>query len=785
MKFGIGQGVPRWEDPRLLRGGGRYSDDLNRPGQAHGYVVRSPHAHARIAKIDVGAARKAPGVLGVYTTADIEADNLGTLPCAVPRQRPGGKPMYSPPYRILAKDEVKLVGDAVAFVVAETVAQARDAAELIEVEYDALPSLTATADALKPGAPTVWKDCPDNVCFVFELGNKAAVEAAFKTAHHVTKLEMHITRVSIAPMEPRACIGEYDRFEERYTLYTGSQGPHGMRTPLAQAVFKVPENRVRVISQDMGGAFGMRSAPYRENVLCMWAAKKLDRPVKWVGDRTESFVSDDQARDNISTAELALDKDGKFLALRVTTVANMGAYLSLLTPHSSTNNLGTLANTYTTPAIYTHVTAVLTNTPPVGPYRGAGRPEASYVIERVIDAAAQEVKIDPVELRRRNLIPESAMPYKTGLVFTYDSGQFEKNMDGALKLADYKGFPARLAEAKQRGKLRGIGVANAIEQSAGGPPEWAQIRFDPTGAVTLFMGTHNHGQGHETIFRQILSDQLGIEWEQVRLSQGDSDAVIAGTGSFGSRSSGVGGASIRLAAQKVIAKGKKVAAHIMEAAEADIEFANGTFTVAGTDKSMSLVDVAKATQNFMRVPPGVEAGLDEWAAWAPKAPTFPNGAHACEVEIDPDTGVVELVGYWAVDDVGTVINPLLLEGQIMGGAAQGIGQILLESVVWDHESGQIVSGSFMDYAMPRADNLPSFTLETNEVKTPTNPFGIKGGGEAGCVGATPVAMNAIVNALQQVGVRTLDMPASPERVWRAIQAAKAARSGRLSPEASR
>ena len=774
MKFGIGQGVPRWEDPRLLRGGGRYADDMNKPHQAYGVVVRSPHAHAKIASIETRAAKAAPGVKLVWTYDDVK--QLGNLPCAVPRQRPGGKPMFQPPYTILANDAVKLVGDAIAFVVAETLAQARDAAELVEVGYEPLPSITHTGDALRPGAPSIWADCPDNICFVFELGNKAAVEEAFKKAHHVTKLEMDISRIAISPMEPRSSIGEYDKYDGRYTLYTGTQGPHGVRTALASAVFKVPENKVRVISEDMGGAFGMRSCPYRENVLCLAAAKALDRPVKWTADRTESFMSDDHARDNVTTAELALDKDGKFLGLRVSTIANMGAYLSLLTPHSSTNNLGTLANTYTTPAIYTHVTAVFTNTNSTGPYRGAGRPEAAYVIERTIDAASREMGIDPIELRRRNMIPKVTAPYKTGLIFTYDSGEFEKNMDLALELGDRKEFNARREEAKRRGKLRGQGVANAIEQSAGGPPEWAQIRFDPSGGVTLIMGTHNHGQGHETIFRQMLSDMLGLEWEQIRIAQGDSDQATAGTGTFGSRSSGVGGASIRMAAEKIVNKGKKMAAHLLEAAEADIEFKGGMFTVAGTDKSLPLIEVAKAAQNFMRVPKGIEVGLDEWAAWSPPAPTFPNGCHVAEVEIDPDTGAVTLDRYAAVDDVGTIVNPLLLEGQIHGGAVQGIGQIMLEKVVWDRESGQMLSASFMDYTMPRADDLPSFKLETNAVPTPTNPMGIKGAGEAGCVGAMPAVMNAIIDALAPLGVHTLDMPATPERVWRAIQGAKIGRT---------
>lgn len=769
VKFGIGQGVPRWEDPRLLRGGGRYSDDLNRLGQAHGHVLRSPHAHARIVSIDTTAAKAATDVLAVYTGDDIAAAGLGNIPCAVPRQKPDGAAMFTPPHPALKRDRVRLVGDYVAFVVAETADLARDAAELIAIEYAPLLSVTATADAIADGAPAVWDECPDNVCFVFEIGDKDAVEAAFVRADHITRLDFDVNRIAVTPMEPRACIGEYDKYDERYTLRTGSQGPHGMRQSIAQPILHVPENRLRVISEDMGGAFGMRSGPYCEYILCLFAAKALDRPVKWTGDRTESFMSDDQARDNVSTAELALDADGRFLGFRVSTVANLGAYLTLLGPHSSTNNLGSLAGPYTTPAIYTHVTGVFTNTNSTGPYRGAGRPEAAYAIERTIDTAAAEMGIDAAEIRRRNYIAPTAMPYKTGLLFTYDSGEFEANMDDAMAIVDYAGFASRRDAAEQRGKLRGIGISNVIEQSAGGPPEWAQIRFDPSGAVSLVMGTHNHGQGHETVFRQILADKLGLEFEQVWLQQGDSDSVIAGTGTFGSRTSGVGGASILLAADRVIDKCRKVAAYKLEAAEEDIEFNDGGFIVAGTDRSMTLIDAAKAVQNFMTTPPGMEVGLSEWAAWSPPAPTFPNGCHVCEVEIDRDTGALDIVRYAAVDDVGTVINPLLMIGQLHGGIVQGVGQAMLENVVWDRNSGQLVSGSFMDYTMPRADDLPSFEMEINEVPTSTNPMGVKGAGEAGCVGALPAVMNAIVDALRPLGVTTLDMPATTERVWRAMQ----------------
>jgi len=768
-KFGIGQGVPRWEDPRLLRGGGRYSDDMNKSDQLFGHVLRSPHANAKILSIDTDAAKSAPGVHGVWTGEDYAVSGLGNIPCAVPRKKPDGSSMFTPPNPALRQGAVKMVGDPVCWIVAENAKQAQDAAEMILVEYEQISSVTKTSKALKQNSNAVWERAPDNICFVFELGDKEKTDEAFASAHHVTTLDIDITRVSIAPMEPRSCIGDYDPFDDRYTLYTGTQGPHGVRQAIAEPILGVQQNKLRVISEDMGGAFGMRSGPYPENILVLWTAKLLGRPVKWTGDRSEAFYSDDQARDNVVTAELALDKNGVFTGLRVMTVANLGAYLTLLGPHSSTNNLGSLSNTYRTPAIYTHVTGVFTNTNSTGPYRGAGRPEAVYCVERVIDTAAREMGIDAAEIRRRNMIPEIDAPFRTDFLFTYDSGEFEKNMDCALGMIGYEDFNARRADAETRGKLKGIGIANCIEQSAGGPPEWAQIRFDPGGTVTLLMGTHNHGQGHETIFRQMLVDMLGLEFEQVRLAQGDSDISIMGTGTFGSRSSGVGGASIKLAAQKIVAKCKTLVAHHLEVAAEDIEFDDGTFTVAGTDKNMGLTDAAKHAHNFMTAPPGFELGLDEWAAWTPPAPTFPNGCHVAEVEVDPDTGKTEITRYCAVDDVGTVINPLLLAGQIHGGAVQGIGQIMGENVVWEEVSGQMVSGSFMDYTLPRADDCPNFEIGENEVPTPTNPMGIKGAGEAGCVGAMPAVMNAICDALSSRGVRTFDMPASPNRIWQALQ----------------
>jgi len=740
---------------------------------ARGVVLRSPHAHARIRSIDVTAARGSPGVLAVLTGADVAAAGLGMLPCLAPLQRSGGA-MIRPPFPVLASDTVRFVGDAVAFVVAQSVARAKDAAELIAVDYEPLPSVTYLADASRPGSVVVWPEAPDNVAFDFDLGDRAAVEAAFARADHVTSLEFAINRVSAAPMEPRAAVGVYDSHEERYTLYSGVQAPHTMRRLLAGALLKIPETQLRVVSPEMGGAFGMRSSPYRELTLVLWAAKLVGRPVKWTGDRSEAFISDDQARDNLTRVELALRKDGTFLALRATTRAALGAYLAMGAGGPPTMNLGGIAGVYTTPVIHVHVEGVFSHTPPTSAYRGAGRPEASYAIERAIDLASRELGISPVELRRRNTIASAAMPFQTGLVFKYDSGEFEKNMDAVLRLADLAGFEARRQDAMVRNRLRGFGIANVIERAASVGEETAEVRFDPTGGVTLLMGTHSHGQGHETVFRQLLADALGVDFEHVRYVQGDTDQVVHGFGTFGSRSSGLGGAALQRAADKVLDKCRRIVAHQFEAAPEDIEFRDGRFAVVGTDKAKTLQEVVRMAYTPAALPPGLEVGLHERAAYAPTAATFPNGCHACEVEIDPETGVVRLLRYCVVDDVGTVMNPLLLEGQIHGGIVQGAGQVLMEDVVWDRESGQALAGSFMDYCMPRASDFPSFEIGVNPVPTPVNPLGIKGAGEAGTIGALPCVMNAIVDALSPLGITTFDMPATPQRVWQAIQRAQAA-----------
>jgi len=777
-KIGIGTATPRIEDLRLIRGLGHYTDDIYLPNAAHMVVVRSPHAAARIKWIDTQAARDFPGVIAVLTGKDAEADGLGLLRFSVPRQRRDGSPMVKTPYRLLALDQVRLVGDAVAIVVAETIFAARDAADLVSVDYEELPSVTDAAEAVKPDAAKVWpQEVPDNEAFLVRVGDKAAVEAAFARAHHIARLDFRVTRVSANTLEPRNAVAVYDPGDDKFTLYSGMQTPHKMRNEIAESVFRMPTTRLRVVSGDVGGGFGMKGSPYPEYSLAMWAARRLKRPVRWVADRTEAFLSDYHARDNITTAELALDQDGTFLALRISTLANLGAYLGFSTPHPAAGNIGGVAGVYRTPAIYAEIHGIYTNTQPIAPYRGAGRPEATYAIERVIDVAAAEMGIDRVELRRRNLIPPAAMPFKTGLVFTYDCGEFEKNMDMALQTADWAGFSMRRAEAAKRGKLRGIGVANPIE-IASGPfnnpnEESAEIRFDPSGDATLVMGTHSHGQGHETAFRQLAATFLDLSPERVRVLYGDTDVVGHGRGTFGSRSLTVGGLALMRAADKIIARGKVIAAHFLEAGETDITFEQGSFKVAGTDKTLRIEDVARMCYQTGKLPKGTEYGLAALAIVLPDNATFPNGCHICEVEIDPETGVTDLVNYTVVDDVGTVVNPLMVKGQIHGGVAQGVGQVLSEAIRYDPDNGQMITASFMDYGMPRADNMPPMNVISNEVPTPTNPLGVKGAGEAGTVGALPVVINAIVDALSPLGVKHIDMPATPQRVWVAIRDAKA------------
>ena len=776
-KFAVGQSVRRLEDPRLLRGDGRYSDDVTLARQAYAVLVRSPHSHARIRATDTSAALKAPGVLAVLTAAELAADGLANLPSDGTRKRRDGSAAFTTPRPALARERVRHVGDPVALVVAETREQAVDAADLVAVEYEPLPSVTATAEAARPGAPRVWDEVPDNVAFVWEAGSREAVARAFEGAAHVTRLEYVVTRVAAAPLEPRAAVGEYDRRAGRYTLYTGIQAPHALRTLLADQVFRVPQSRMRVVTADVGGSFGMRTGIYPELVLVLWAAKRLGRPVKWTSDRREGFVSDEPGRDNMLKAELALDAGGKFLALRVAITLNIGAYLTQRSALPGTNNVGGMAGVYTTPAIHVETTGVHTNTTPTGPYRGAGRPEATYAIERVIDVAAQELALDPIELRRRNLIPASAMPFKTGLVFTYDCGDFARGMDLALAQADRAGFETRRAEAGRRGMLRGLGVANPIEV-AGGPytamnPDTAELRVNPDGSVAVFAGSTSMGQGNETAFAQIVSDRLGVPHERIQVFWGDTDALGAGRGNGGSGALTVGGSAVVRATEKVLERGRRIAAHLLEAAVEDVALRDGKFTVAGTDKGLTFAQVARASYVPRQLPRGMEPGFSETAAFTPPAVTFPNGCHVCEVEIDPETGRVSVERYTVVDDVGRMVNPMLVKGQLHGGVAQGLGQALFEEMVHDRETGQLLSGSFMDYALPRADDLPLLEVGSHEVPTQMNPLGAKGVGEAGTVGALPAVVNAVNDALAPLGVRHLDMPLTPARVWRAIREARA------------
>jgi aerobic carbon-monoxide dehydrogenase large subunit len=770
-EFAIGQPVPRFEDPRLVKGAGRYVADMVFPGMAFGYVLRSPHAHARIRSIDTSKAKAAPGVLAVLTSADYKAAGFGDLPVPGGLQRRDGAPGYRPRYPALAEDHVRMIGDYVAFVVAETNYQAADAAELIHVDYEPLPAIVSTADAVKPGAPLVWDDCPNNIGFIQVEGDKEATDAAFARAARIVKHRFVINRVTAAAMEPRGCVGLFEPVDGRYTIYTTLQRTNVFQTELSQYVLKVPDSKIRVVCGDIGGSFGMKSAVYNEVALVLVGAKVTGRPVKWVATRSESFLCDAQARDNVTEAELALDKDGTFLGFRARIIAAIGAYMQVGMP-AFTGNLGTLAGVYRTPASHIDVSGVFTHTQPVRPYRGNGRPEAGYVIERMVDLAADQLGIDPAELRRRNTIPASAMPFKTSVTFTYDCGEFEKNMDLALHAADKKGFEARRARARKNGKLRGFGFSNTIERSAAAGLEGAEIRFDRTGSVSIFSGSINQGQGHETTFKQIVCDRLGLDPSEVTYIQGDTDQVFFAEGTGGSRSATFSGSAFTLAADKVETKAKAIAAHMLKVDVGEINFADGVFSSKKTNQTLTIKEVAKASLDPKNLPPGFEPGLIEKAIYTGKVASYPNGVHVCELEIDEETGEVEIVGYNVVDDVGTVINPLLLHGQVDGGIAMGVGQILMEDIKFD-DQGQMLTGSFMDYAMPRAGDLTAFHVESNPVPTKTNPLGVKGAGEAGCVGAMPAVANALVDALSVLGIKHIEMPATPEVIWRAIRDARA------------
>jgi carbon-monoxide dehydrogenase large subunit len=765
-EFAIGQGVPRFEDPRLVKGGGRYIDDVVYPGMAFGVCLRSPHGHAKIKSIDTTAAKAAPGVLAVITAADWNAAGLNELPSHGGLTRRDGAPMFKASYPVLATDRVRWVGDPVVFVVAETTAQANDAAELIEIDYEPLPAVVSTAKATEPGAAKVWEGCADNICFVEQIGDKAATDAAFAKAAHVVKHRFVINRVTAAAMEPRGAVGVYLPAEDRYIIHSPVQRAHPYRNEIAK-VMKVPESKVRVICIDVGGSFGMKTPVFNEAPLCMFAAKLTGRAVKWMSTRTEAFLSDAQARDNVTEAELALDKDGTFLGFRVKTVAAIGAYLQNNMP-AFILNAGTLAGCYRTPAMHVDITGVFTNTNPVRPYRGNGRPEAGYVIERMVDVAADELGIDPVELRRRNYVSPSEMPFKTGLTFVYDCGEFEKNMDLALELADYKGFKRRRDESRKHGKLRGIGISNTIERAAAGGTEGAEVRFDRGGTATLFSGSITAGQGHETVFKQLVCDRLGLNPDDVRYVQGDTDEVFYGEGTGGSRTSTMSSAAFLMATDRVIDKAKKIAAHALKVDAADVNFAEGVFSSPKTNRTMTIKEVAIDASNPAKLPAEIEPGLFATATYKAGKQNFPNGCHVCELEIDRDTGEVAIVRYSVVDDVGTVLNPMLLHGQIHGGVAQGAGQVLMEDIHFD-ESGQLVTASFMDYAMPHAHNLSNIEVESNPVPTKTNPMGTTGAGEAGNVGALPAVANALVDALSEFGIKHIEMPATPERIWRVMQ----------------
>ncbi len=780
----IGQSIRRKEDQRFLTGAGQYTDDVNPPNHVHAYFLRSPHAHAKIVKIDTAKAKAAPGVFAVYTGADLEGVN--GLPCGWLITGTDGKPMNEPPHPVLAKEKVRYVGDHVALVVAESPHEAKDAAELIEVDYDVLPAVVGPVDALKPGAPQIHDGAPGNKCYTWALGDKAAVDAAFAKAAHVTKLDLVNNRLIPNAIEPRAAVASYSRADDSYTLYVANQNPHVERLLMTAFVLGLPEHKVRVIAPDVGGGFGSKIYLYAEETAIVWAAKRVNRPIKWTAERSEAFLSDAHGRDHVTHAELALDKGGKFLAMRVHTTAAMGAYLSTFASCIPTILYATLlAGQYTTPAIYCEVTAAFTNTAPVDAYRGAGRPEATYVVERLGHQAAVELGIAQDEIRRRNFV--RAFPYQTPVALVYDTGNYDATLDEANGMADVAGFPARKAEAAKRGKLRGIGYASYIEACGLAPSniagalgaraglfEAGEVRVHPTGSVTVFTGSHSHGQGHETTFAQVVAAKLGVPVENVDIVHGDTGRVPFGMGTYGSRSLAVGGTAIVKAVDKIVAKGKKIAAHLLEAAETDIEFKDGKFTVAGTDRSKAFGEIALAAYVPHHYPlDKLEPGLDETAFYDPPNFTYPAGTHICEVEVDPETGVVDVVGFVACDDFGNIVNPMIVEGQVHGGVAQGIGQALLENCVYDAESGQLLTGSYMDYALPRADDLPAIKVGTKVTPCTHNPLGVKGCGEAGAIGAPAALMNAVHDALAAAGVKHLDMPASPHRVWQAIQAAKA------------
>src|SRR3954454_7516978 len=771
QKYGVGQPVRRKEDDTLVRGHGKYTDDFSLPGQAFAWIVRSSHAHGVIKRIDTSAARSMPGVLGVWTGADLAAANYAPFTCGLPLKSRDGSPLLQTNRPALVTDKVRYVGDPVAFVVAETVAQARDAAEAVEVDIEPLPAVTDAAEAAKPGAPQLYDHIPNNVALDYHYGDSARIDAAFASAAHVTKLDMVNTRVAVVSMEPRVALGAYDKKSERYTIHVPTQGVSGNKATLAR-ILNVPPDKVRLVTANVGGSFGMKNISYPEYTCILHAAKVLGRPVKWTDERSTSFLSDSHGRAQLIHGELALDADGKFLAVRLSGYGNLGAYITGVAPGPLSLNTGkNLASVYRTPLLSVDIKTVLTNMTLMGAYRGAGRPEANYFMERLIDAAADEMGIDRLSLRKRNFIKSSQMPFAASSGVTYDSGDFAGVFSKALELSDHSGFAKRKKQSRKQGKLRGIAVGSYLEVTAPPSGELGKISFEPDGSVKLTTGTLDYGQGHATPFAQVLSAQLGVPFEKITLEQNDSDLVRFGNGTGGSRSITATGAAIVESAALVIAKGKQAAAHLLEASEGDIEFAAGRFTIAGTDRSLGIMELAQRMREG-KMPEGAPASLDVDHATKATPSTFPNGCHVAEVEIDPETGVVRIVRYTGVSDFGTIVNPMIVEGQLHGGVAQGIGQALMEQVSYD-ASGQPITGSFMDYALPRAEDIPSMAVGDHPSPAKSNPLGTKGCGEAGCAGSLATVTNAVLDALSECGVTEIDMPLTPERIWRAIRNGKA------------
>jgi aerobic carbon-monoxide dehydrogenase large subunit len=768
MRFGIGQPVTRKEDARFLTGRGRYVADIDLVRQTQAIFILSPHAHARIRGIDKSAAQGMPGVFAVLTGEDWAADGLGTLDPEVMAEDMGGPAGYRTKRPPLAQGRVRYVGERVAVVIAATEAQARDAAELVSVDYEVLLAVVRAEDAVRPGAPLVHDGAANNTSFTARMGNADAVEAAFARAHHITRLPLYNNRLTAVTMEPRGCIGDYDPGTRRYTLYSSTQNVHGVRQILAHQLLHVPESRIRVVARDVGGGFGMKGNVYPEEGIVLWAARRVGRPVKWIPTRSEALLGDAQGRDQNVNAELALDRDGRFLALRWTGSHNVGAYIEGAGAIPILFSLKLSSTVYDIPAVAVTSSLVFTNTAPTVPYRGAGRPEAVYIMERLVGQAAREMNIDPAELRKKNLIRPDAYPYETRTGWVYDTGNYAAAMAKCQTLADWDRYPGRRARSEAAGKYRGRSIVYYVDNT-GVFNERMELRFDPSGELAIVAGTLSHGQGHETTYAQMVADWLGVPEDKVYLLQADTDEVAIGRGTYASRSMMIGGSALRAAADDIIERGKRFAAHFMEADTADIAFADGAFTIVGTDRSMPIGQIAQMSFIPMGIPSDLGVGLQGAGAFSSDVPSFPNGCHICEVEIDPETGEVALDRYTVVDDVGTVINPLLAKGQIMGGVAQGAGQALSEDVVYDPDSGQLLTGTLMDYGIPRADTIPAITIDFSPVPSTTNPLGAKGVGEGGTVASTPTVMNAILDALSPLGVTDVPMPATPERIWRAMQ----------------